>query len=74
MLQPDQFAAHLLAQLGVEIRERLVEQHDLGLVGDRAGERDALTLTAGKIRRVSPGKAGKADEVEHPRGALAHDG
>ena len=34
------------AELGVEVGERLVEQEDLRLADERAGERDSLTLAA----------------------------
>ena len=42
--------AELLAHLGVERAERLVEQEYLGLGGERASQRDALALTAGELR------------------------
>ena len=43
---------HLLAQLEVERAERLVEQQHARAVDDRAGERDALALAAGELRRA----------------------
>ena len=42
---------HLVDHLGVERRGRLVEQHDLRLHGQRAGDRHALLLTAGQLGR-----------------------
>ncbi len=42
---------HLADQLGVERRGRLVEQHQLRLHRQRAGDRDALLLAAGELRR-----------------------
>ena len=45
--------AHLHAQLGVEIGQRLVEQEDLGMAHDGAAERDALALPAGKLARLA---------------------
>ncbi len=50
-LQLLQLDPHALAQLGVEIGERLVEQQDLRLDHEAAGERDALLLAAGKLAR-----------------------
>ena len=44
--------AQRLAQPGVERGERLVEQHDLGVGGERARQRDALALAAGELVRV----------------------
>src|SRR5262245_45459434 len=46
---PDR-AAQLLADFRVERAERLIEQQHLGLVSERARDRDALLLTAGKLR------------------------
>ncbi len=44
-------AAQLLADLGVERAEGLIEQQHLGLVRQRARHRDALLLAAGQLRR-----------------------
>ena len=44
-----QLDLHLLAQLQVEGAERLVEQQHLRTVDERAGQRDALALTAGEL-------------------------
>ena len=61
VLQDLQLDAHLVAQLRVEVRHRLVEQHQPRLVDQRAGERDALLLAAATVaspacraRRHSP--------------------
>jgi len=40
----------LLAYLGVEGAERLVEEEDLRLRGERASERDALAPATGELR------------------------
>ena len=56
--------AQPLAQAGVERGERLVEQHDLGVGGQRAGERDALALAAGQLVRVVLGAVREPDELE----------
>ena len=45
--------AHLHAQLGVEVRERLVEQEHLRIAHDRAAHRDALALPAGQLARLA---------------------
>ena len=50
VLQLAQFDAHVGAQLGVEVRERLVEQQDLRLEHEGARQRDALLLPAGELR------------------------
>ena len=62
--------AHLDAQLGVEIRQRLVEQQHFGLDHERARERDALLLAAGELRRPAVGERAEADQLER-RGDLA---
>ncbi len=49
LLDGAQLGAHVLAQLEVERRQRLVEQHHLRLDRKRAGDRDALLLAAGEL-------------------------
>ena len=41
------------AQLGVEVRQRLVHQEDRGLAHDRARQRDALALAARQLARTA---------------------
>ena len=67
LLQVAQFAPHLHAQLGVEVRQRLVEKQDLRLDRDGARERDALLLAAGELRRAAVRKIGEADQFERRR-------
>ena len=43
--------AHFHAQLGIQIGKGLVHQQHLGLNDDSAGQRHALLLSAGKLRR-----------------------
>jgi hypothetical protein len=56
------------AELGVEVRERLVHQEDVGLADDGAGERHALALAARKLGRAAVEEVGQF----HHRGR-AHD-
>ena len=49
VLQVLQLGAHVDAQTGVEIGERLVHQEGLRMAYDRAGEGDALALASGKL-------------------------
>jgi hypothetical protein len=60
--------AHLVreafAQVDVEIGEGFVEQDQLRLRRQRAGQRDALLLAAGKFVRIFPALAGEADGGE----------
>ena len=56
---------HLAGQFGVERRGDLVEQHQLGLHGERARDGDALLLAARELRRdrrraCPPGRRGAA--------------
>ena len=48
-LQAPDLAAHGQPQRGVEVGERLVEQQELRLLDQRAGERHALLLAAGQL-------------------------
>ena len=65
----------LLAQddpdLGVERGQRLVEEQDLGLDGERPGERDALLLAARHLPREAVGAALEVDQLEQLADALA---
>ena len=68
-LKAQQLLAHLHAQLGVQVRQRLVQQQHLRLDHDGAGERDALLLAARQLRRPAVGQMLQPDEVErrvHP--------
>ena len=60
--QPD---AQLLAHGRVESAERLVEQQDAGLDGERAGERHALALAARELRRIAVGEAVQLHEASN---------
>ncbi|EGE58067.1 hypothetical protein RHECNPAF_35000121 [Rhizobium etli CNPAF512] len=53
LMQPLDLGAHLHAQLGVEIGERLVEEEDLRLAHQRAADRDALALAARELARLA---------------------
>ena len=64
IVQIAQPAAQILADLGVERAERLVEQQDARLDRERAGQRDALALAAGKLRRIALAEPAELDEIE----------
>ena len=51
MLQVLQLGAHVDAQAGIEVRERLIHQERLRMTNDGAGEGDALPLASGKLAR-----------------------
>ena len=59
--QPD---AQVLADLGVERAERLVEQEHARLDGERAGEGDALLLSAGELRGIARSEVAEPHDVE----------
>ena len=63
--------AHADAELGVEVRERLVEQERLRLAGDRAAHRDPLALAARELRRPAVEQLREAEQrgdlVDPPR-------
>jgi hypothetical protein len=48
----DHGVEHLLDHLRIERRGRLVEQHDLRVHAQRAGDRDALLLAAGELAGI----------------------
>ncbi len=47
------FASHADAQLGIEVRQRFVEQEDLRIAHDGAAHGDALALAARERRRLA---------------------
>ena len=53
LLQLGDLGAGLDAELGVEVRQRLVHQEDLRVTDDRAAHRDALALTTGEGLRLA---------------------
>ena len=57
------------ARLRVDRRERLVHQQDLRLVGERAGDRDALLHAARELPRVAVAEVRQADRRRAPRRA-----
>ena len=67
-------AAQVLADARVEGAERLVEQQDAGLGGERAGEGHALALPAGELVGVALGEGRELDELEQLLDALALHG
>ena len=52
-LEPLQLAARVQAQLGVEIRERLVHQEDRRTPDDRPAQSDPLPLATGELTRLA---------------------
>ena len=61
---------HLLAQLEIKVRQRLVEQQHRRIDDQRAGERDALPLAAGHLQRPALAQTGELHQVERLRDAL----
>ena len=55
--------AHLHAQLGVEIGQRLVEQEHLGIAHDGAAHGDALALAAGELLRAAQEQFGDVENA-----------
>ena len=53
LVELGQFDAHLHAQQGVEVGQRLVEQENFRLAGQRPADGDALALAAGQLRRFA---------------------
>ena len=66
--------AHLLAELGVEVAERLVEEQDVRLVDQRPAEREPLHLPAAQERGRPRLVPGEPDQVEHPGHLVLDDG
>ena len=63
-MQPADLEAHLFAQIGVEIAERLIHQKNLRLDDQRARQRDALLLAARQLRRITVFQLCQMDDAE----------
>jgi hypothetical protein len=55
---------HLFAELGIEVREGLVEKQDARFADERSSEREALLLTAGQPSGRAAPEASKMDQFE----------
>ena len=64
LVQPAQLDLHVLAQLLVERRQRLVHQHDARLEHDGARERHALALAARQLVDAPLAVAAELDQLE----------
>ena len=65
--------AQRLAQERVDVRPRLVQQHQLGRGSERACERDALLLSAGELVRIAAFEPVETDDREQlGHAACAH--
>ncbi len=63
-LEVFEFDLHGLAQAGVECGEGFVQEQDLGLADDGAGEGDALLLAAGKLGRFAVLQSSQRNEIQ----------
>ena len=54
--------AHVRPELGVEIRQRLVEQEDLRMAHETTAEGDALLLAAGQFARLALEQVADAED------------
>ncbi len=64
-LQPQELVLHLPADQRIERAERLVEEPDVGLDREAAGDADALLHAAGKLARAARLAAAEADQLDH---------
>ena len=70
LAQLNELGTHLVAELGVQIGQRLVHEQDLGFAHDRAADGDALPLAAGECLRLAVEVLGDAEDVRGLRDAL----
>ena len=68
--QPRQLQPHLVAQLGVDVAQRVVEQQDLGPAHQRPAQRRALLLPVRELARQVVQHVGYAQELGHLLHAL----
>ena len=70
-LQAFQLEAHQLAQLRVEVGERLIEEQQLRLHDERPREREALLLAARELGRLAVGKLVQLHRRQHAQHLVA---
>ena len=70
-LEPADLRAHLDADLGVEVRERLVEQQDVRIQHQRARQGHPLLLAARELARIAGLEPGQVDLASPSREARA---
>ena len=74
LLQPTELGPHLLAELGVEIAQRLVEQQQPRLRDQGARQRQPLLLAAAQLRRRTIRECGETHGFERAHHALPQVG
>ena len=73
-VQAADVAPQLEPQLEVDARRRLVEDHELGLVHERAGEQEAAAHAAGELGRARGRLRAQVEDVDHLARAPARFG
>ena len=81
-VQALQFVAHLQAELGIQVAQRLIHEQHQGFGGQGTGDGHALLLTAGQLRRIPIHEHANLHDPGHPAhgqvdllpGELAHGG
>ena len=74
VMQLAQPAAQLLAHLRIQRAERLVQQQHLRFHRQRTGQRDALALPAGELRRIAIRQPAQLHQIEQIHHLLADHG
>ena len=72
-LEQLQLDPHLLAELGIEVAERLVQQQEIRLVHERPAESQALHLAAAQQRGRARLESLESDQAQHPLDLVADD-
>jgi hypothetical protein len=72
VLQARDLGAHLEAQLGVEVRQRLVEEEGIGLTHDRPPHRHPLALPARQLGRLAVEEVLQLEQLGDPVDPAAH--
>src|SRR5215216_2750059 len=66
LLEALELVAGAGAQLGVQVRQRLVEQEDVRLADQRPGQGDPLALPAGELARLAGEQVVDAEQLDRP--------
>ncbi len=65
VVQPPDLEPHFLAQIGVKIRQRFIEQQHRRFHDDRTRQRNTLLLAAAQLRRIAARQRIKSDRLQH---------
>ena len=65
IVEAQDLVLHVAPDQRIEGAERLIEEHDLGIHGEGAGQPDSLLHPTGELIRIAVRMAGEPDQIDH---------